>query len=575
MQGDISMIHFLKAKTMAGLAVIGLALAACAPTAPSAAQPAAEPTKPAAEAPAEAAGPFEPMSHEAPDCDYGGQMKKIEAVDEMTVKFTLCQPDPAFLSKIAFVSNNIQDADYLQATGGTGDLIEKPNGTGPYMLAEWRRGDQVILKRNDNYWGDKAIAENLIYRWSTESAQRLVELQAGTVDGISSIGADDFDTVRDDPNLQLLELASSNIFYVSMNNTYAPFDNEKVRQAFAMAIDRDRLVKNFYPPASSVAKEFMPPSIYGFTGEVEWYKYDPEQAKKILEEEGVLPGFKTTISYRDVVRGYLPSPGIVAQDIQAQLADIGVEAEIVVMESGAFLDAASAGQLDGFTMLGWGADYPDATNFLDYHFGPGASKQFGTGFQDLWDVLKQAATTADQAARLPLYVQANELIKQHVPMIPIAHGGNADAFKADVEGAYDPQAGAIHFALLKPADRDTFVRMQNAEPISMYCGDETDGETLGVCEQFGESLMAYKPAGNGAVIPSLAAEYSSNADLTEWTFKLRQGVTFHNGAKLDANDVVLTFVMQWDVQHPLHKGRTGDFTYFSGLFGGLLNAPKE
>jgi ABC-type oligopeptide transport system substrate-binding subunit len=107
MQGDISMIHFLKAKTMAGLAVIGLALAACAPTAPSAAQPAAEPTKPAAEAPAEAAGPFEPMSHEAPDCDYGGQMKKIEAVDEMTVKFTLCQPDPAFLSKIAFVSNNI------------------------------------------------------------------------------------------------------------------------------------------------------------------------------------------------------------------------------------------------------------------------------------------------------------------------------------------------------------------------------------------------------------------------------------------------------------------------------------
>jgi peptide/nickel transport system substrate-binding protein len=96
-------------------------------------------------------------------------------------------------------------------------------------------------------------------------------------------------------------------------------------------------------------------------------------AKQILEEEGVLPGFKTTITYRDVVRGYLPNPGIVAQDIQAQLADIGVEVEIVVMESGAFLDAADGGEIDGFHMLGWGADYPDATNFLDYHFGPGAS----------------------------------------------------------------------------------------------------------------------------------------------------------------------------------------------------------
>ncbi|MFN8446705.1 MAG: ABC transporter substrate-binding protein [Caldilineaceae bacterium] len=556
------------------LVVAGLLMTSCAAAAPTGNVPAAAPTDtPAAEA-AAPTGPFTPTNYEAPDCNYGGEMKKIEAVDELTVKFTLCQPDPAFLSKIAFVSNNIQDADYLEATGGTGDLIEKPNGTGPYKLSEWRRGDQVILTRNDEYWGDKAIVPNLIFRWGTESAQRLVELQAGTVDGISSVGADDFETVKSDSNLQLLELASSNVFYLGMNNTYPPFDNEKVRQAFAMAIDRDRLVKNFYPPASSVAKEFMPPSIYGYTGQVDWYKYDPEQAKKILTEEGVLPGFKTTITYRDVVRGYLPSPSTIAQDLQAQLADIGVEAEIVVMESGAFLDAASAGQLDGFHMLGWGADYPDATNFLDVHFGPGASKQFGTGFQDIWDVLKQAGTTADQAARLPLYSKANELIKQHVPMIPIAHGGNADAFKADVEGAYDPQAGAIHFALLKPGERDTFVWMQNAEPISMFCGDETDGETLGLCEQFGESLMAYKPGGNGAVIPSLATEYSSNADLTEWTFTLRPGVKFHNGASLDANDVVVTFAMQWDVKHPLHKGRSGDFTYFSSLFGPLLNAPK-
>lgn len=556
------------------LALLGLVLSACAP-APTGSQPAAAPTKSeAAAAPAPAAD-FMPMSHEAPDCNYGGEMKKIEAVDALTVKFTLCAPDPAFLSKVAFVSNNIQDADYLEQTKGGGDLVEKPNGTGPYMLSEWRRGDQVILKRFDDYWGDKAIAPNLIVRWSTESAQRLVELQAGTVDGISGVGADDFEKVKDDPNLQLLELASSNVLYLGMNNTYAPFDNEKVRQAFAMGIDRDRLVKNFYPPASSVAKEFMPPSIFGYTGEVEWYKYDPAQAKKMLEEAGVTLPFKTKLAFRDVVRGYLPTPSTIAQDIQAQLKDIGVEAEIEVMESGAFLDAAAAGKLDGLFLLGWGADYPDATNFLDVHFGPGASKSFGNGFQDIWDVLKQAGTTSDQNARLPLYKQANELIKQHVPMVPIAHGGNANAFKADVKGVYDPQAGAMHFALVDPGGRDTVVWMQNAEPISMYCGDETDGETLNVCEQYGESLMAYKPAGNGAVIPSLAAEYSSNADLTEWTFKLREGVKFHNGATLDANDVVLSYAMQWDATHPLHKGRTGEFTYFSSLFGPLLNAPKK
>ena len=561
---------------LSGLAIAGLLIAACAPAAPTGNVPAAaEPTKPAAEAAPAEAGPFEPLKVEAPNCDYGGEFKSMEAVDAMTVKFTLCAPDPAFPSKVAFVSNNIQDADYLAATGGGGDLVEKPNGTGPYTLSEWRRGDQIIMKRNENYWGDKAKAENLVIRWSTESAQRLVELQAGTVDGISNVGADDFETVKGDPAMQLLEFASSNIFYLGMNNTYAPFDNETVRQAIAMGIDRERLVKNFYPPASSVAKEFMPPSIFGYTGKVDWYPYDPAQAKKMLEDAGVTLPFKTTLSYRDVVRGYLPSPGTIAQDLQAQLKEIGIEVDINVMESGAFLDAAAAGELDGLFMLGWGADYPDATNFLDVHFGPGASKSFGKGFEDIWTVLKSAATVADQQARLPFYEEANKLIKQHVPMVPVAHGGSADAFKADVVGAYDPQAGAIHFAFLTPGDRDTFVFLQNGEPPGLYCGDETDGEALGVCEQFGESLLAYKPGGNGAVIPALATEFSANADLTEWTFKLREGVQFHNGATLDANDVIVSYAMQWDVKHPLHVGRSGEFTYFPSLFGPQLNKPAE
>ena len=220
------------------------------------------------------------------------------------------------------------------------------------------------------------------------------------------------------------------------------------------------------------------PSIFGYSEGQTWYDYNPEEAKKILTEEGVLPGFKTTITYRDVVRGYLPNPGVVAQDIQAQLADIGIEAEINVMESGAFLDAAAAGDIDGFHMLGWGADYPDATNFLDYHFGEGASKQFGAGFPDIWDALKEGRTKATAEERQPFYDKANELIKQHVPMIPVAHGGSGAAYKADVEGAYASDIGAEQFALMNPGGRDTFVWMQNGEPPGLYCADETDGEAL-------------------------------------------------------------------------------------------------
>jgi ABC-type transport system substrate-binding protein len=356
-----------------------------------------------------------------------------------------------------------------------------------------------------------------------------------------------------------------------MNDTAAPFDNELVRQALAIGIDRQRIVDNFYPEGSVVASHFTPCAIPGGCDGPEWPDYDPDQAQELLSEAGFPDGFETEIAYRDVVRSYLPEPGVVAQDLQAQLADIGITAEIVVMESGAFIDAANAGELKGLHMLGWGADYPDQTNFLDFHFGAGASDQFGNGFDDIHETLAEAASLPDQDARNELYATANELLTEHVPMVPIAHGGSATAFKATAEGAHASPLGNEYFAVMEVPDQDTFVWMQNAEPIGLYCADETDGESLRACEQMHESLLAYEVGGT-AVQPALAESYEPNDDLTEWTFHLREGVTFHDGSDFDAQDVVDSYTAQWDAASPLHTGRVGDFTYFSALFGGFKNA---
>ncbi|HRO24334.1 MAG TPA: ABC transporter substrate-binding protein, partial [Promineifilum sp.] len=265
---------------------------------------------------------------------------------------------------------------------------------------------------------------------------------------------------------------------------------------------------------------------------------------------------------------------IVAQDIQAQLKEnLNITAKINVMESGAFLDAADSGALTGIYLLGWGADYPDMTNFLDYHFGAGASPQFGDKFPDLTDVLRQAASLAGDDARAPLYEQANNLIKQHVPMVPVAHGGSGVAYLASVQNAHVSPLGNEAFSHMDPG-KDTFVWMQNAEPISLYCADETDGESLRACEQVTEALLAYEVGGT-AVVPGLATGCEPNEDLTVWTCTLREGVTFHDGSALDANDVVMTYAVQWDAANPLHVGNTGAFSYFSALWGGFLNAPSE
>ncbi len=584
------------------LAACGSTPAAPAPTtAPAATEAAPAPTEAPAATEAATEAPTEATTEEATEepaasgesqavytegdlmavavtsCDaegYTGQLREIAAVDPLTVRFSLCQPDPAFRSKAAFTPFAILPSEYLESTGGTGELLEKPIGTGPYMVESWTRGDNITLKRNENYWGEPAATETLIFRWSAEAAQRLLELQSGTVDGIDNPAPDAFEVIANDPSLQLIEREALNTFYVGMNNTYPPFDDVRVRQAIAMGLDRQRIVDNFYPPGSEVASHFVPCSIpNGCNGE-EWYEFDPEAARALLAEAGYPDGFETTLEYRDVVRGYLPEPGRVAEDIQAQLLEnLNIRITINVIESGAFIDLSDQGQLKGLHLLGWGADYPDVTNFLDYHFGGGASAQFGEKFPDLVEALRQGASQATDEERAPHYETANNLIKQYVPMVPVAHGGSGVAFKADVEGAHASPLSNEYFAVMTPGDRDTFVWMQNGEPAGLYCADESDGEALRVCEQVTEALLSYEIGGT-AVQPGLAEDCTPNDDLTEWTCTLRSGVTFHDGSELDANDVVLSWAVQWDAAHPLHVGRDGSYTYFSALFGGFMNAAQ-
>ncbi|WP_322791404.1 ABC transporter substrate-binding protein [Bellilinea sp.] len=568
---------------LAVLMIASLVLAACQPATtpttppeqPPAQQPTTPPEQPTSEQPTTPpqAG-FEPMVYGMESCEnYNGIIKEIAALDELTVRFTLCVPDPAFESKAAFTAFAIQPKEWIEAAMENRQILEKPIGTGPYVLDSWKRGDSIIFKRFNDYWGEKAKTETLVFRWASEPAARLLELQSGTVDGIDNLSPDDFDVVRSDPNLQLIEREALNTFYLGMTNTFEPFDKLEVRQAIAMGIDRQRIVDNFYPAGSSVASHFTPCSIpNGCVGE-DWYEFNPEKARELLAKAGFPNGFKTKIFYRDVPRGYLPEPGLVATDIQAQLKqNLNIDAEIVVMESGAFIDESTSGRLNGFYLLGWGADYPHITNFLDFHFGR-ANPQFGKPFPEIYELLEQGARIADPDEATPIYEQANNKIKELVPMVPIAHGGSGVAYRADVVGGHASPLGNEYFAVMDPGGRSTFVWMQNAEPISLYCGDETDGESLRACEQVLESLLGYEIGGT-EVKPALATECSANEDLTVWTCKLRPNVKFHDGSAFDANDVVMSWVVAWDYKHPLHIGNTGAFEYFSYLWG-LMNAPAE
>jgi ABC-type transport system substrate-binding protein len=228
------------------------------------------------------------LSMTSPDCEYGGEFKSIEAVDASTVKFTLCFPDPAFPSKVAFSVFSILDKEHLDLTKGDSVAIsDNSNGTGPYMVKQWNRGDSVVFEANPNYWGEPAKTQNLIFRWSEQSAQRLLELQSGQVQGIDNPGPDDIATIEADANLKLYPRNGFNIFYIGFNDTIPPFDNPDVRKAIAYAIDRNRIVEQYYPLGSSVSDSFVPAFVHpGASPDVPWYEFDQEKAKELLVQAG-------------------------------------------------------------------------------------------------------------------------------------------------------------------------------------------------------------------------------------------------------------------------------------------------
>src|SRR6185503_19865659 len=155
--------------------------------------------------------------------DDTGNMKSIEAPDDMTVVFNLCAPEVAFLQKIAFTVFYINDSGWIEKHAADGTIKDTMNGTGPYKLDEWRKGDSLIYSKFDNYWdaANFPLVPNAVLKWATDAGARLQALQSGNVTGMTLVGPNDFDTVSADPNLLLapaLEGQALNTLYIGMNH---------------------------------------------------------------------------------------------------------------------------------------------------------------------------------------------------------------------------------------------------------------------------------------------------------------------------------------------------------------------
>jgi peptide/nickel transport system substrate-binding protein len=499
-------------------------------------------------------------------------LARIDAPDERTVIFTLCAPDPTFLQKMTVVSYGINDSGYLASATADGSILTTPNGTGPLKLINWSIDrEEVVLGRHEGYWGEKSASERIIFKWQGDSAARLVQLRAGIVDGIDNVAANDIEALSVDPAYQVMSRLPAATLYAGVNTAFKPFDDIRVRQAIAMTISSTRIVENFFPAGSVAATHYVPCVItYGCEGE-SWWPTDLDRARALLAEAGFPQGFKTRIVFRDAVRVSNPDPTGIATDLQAQLAEVGIEATLEVQETTTFDANSLAGLIDGIFIRGWIPDYLDPLNYM-YRTLVGDYQKFGGVFESIAAPLRAASTTMNSPQRAALFAEANNALREAAILTPLGHGSSAVAWSSSVNGAHSSPMADENLAQVSVNGKEQVVFLQSVEPASLYCADETENNNLRICSHIHESLYAIETGGTEP-IPSLATACIPRDSLTVWTCTLREGVRFHNGARFDAGDVRDSYAAQWDCALPTHVGRSGAFRYWE-FMSSFLNSDR-
>ncbi|MDP0926492.1 ABC transporter substrate-binding protein [Paracoccus onubensis] len=355
-------------------------------------------------------------------------IEKIEKVDDYTVKFTLTEPMAPFLANIAmpFVSIVSKEyADSLEESGNMAALNNAPIGTGPFQFVNYQQDAVIRYKKNPDYWGTAPLIDDLVFAITPDAAVRLQKLKAGECHLMSYPAPADLEAIKADPNLQLDEQAGLNVGYLAYNTTVEPFDNPKVRKALNMAINKEAIIGAVFQGAAEPAKNPLPPTMWSYNDAIEDDPYDPEAAKKMLEDEGVTD-LKMQIWAMPVQRPYMPNARRTAELMQEDLSKVGVDVEIVSYEWGEYLSKSMESGREGAVILGWTGDNGDPDNFLSVLLScasadeGGANRAFWCN-EEFSGLLSEATRTTDQEERTKLYEEAQVVFKEEAPWFTIAH----------------------------------------------------------------------------------------------------------------------------------------------------------
>ena len=366
-------------------------------------------------------------------------IQSIEKVDDMTVKFVLKRKEAPFVANLGMDFASIMSKEYadkLQADGKMDQLNQMPLGTGPFEFVAYQQDAVIRYRANEDFWKGKEKIDDLVFAITTDAAVRYQKLQAGECHIMPYPNAADVAAMKADSNLTVMEQEGLNIAYLAYNTTQAPFDKPEVRKALNMAINKQAIVDAVFQGAASPAKNPIPPTMWSYNDAIEDDKYDPDAAKKMLEDAGV-SNLSMKVWAMPVARPYMLNARRAAELIQADFQKIGVTVEVVSYEWAEYLERSKAKDRDGAVILGWTGDNGDPDNFLHTLLGcaaVGGNNRAQWCNEEFDKIVNDAKVETDQAARAKLYEEAQVVFKREAPWATLDHSLVVMPMRKEVTG---------------------------------------------------------------------------------------------------------------------------------------------
>jgi peptide/nickel transport system substrate-binding protein len=364
--------------------------------------------------------------------DEDSVIESVDVVDEYTVRFNLKEPQGPFTRNLTMSPFAIASPKAIKEN--VDGFWQKPVGTGPYKFVSWERDSQIRVEAVKDWWGTDLPAsqgyggphmKEVVIKTIPDNTQRVAALTGNQLNGADGLVPDDVPAVKQQEGFKLEFRPPNTVGYLAMNNEKEPFDDPKVRQAFNYAINMPKLVEAVLGETGEVASNYMPSLLPFFNNDIEPYPYDPDKAKQMLKDAGV-ENLETELWYMPIPRPYMPDAKSVAQIMQQNLKDVGVNAKLVTYEWGTYLE--KTGQGDHTTcLLGWTGDNGDPDNFLNVLLNSASATSTDASNvayyknPEVDKLLLKAQTTVNESAREDAYYKAQEIMHEDAPWVPIAY----------------------------------------------------------------------------------------------------------------------------------------------------------